>query len=717
MREGGSEQSIMSLVESSNVEQENKRPKSARAKKEREPSVLENINELAETHADRRGLGFGAAHIENDLLEAGVITSKQKNVLDAHIAKTTENKGENFSFRNMLNRLTGLIKSEEELAMEARRELDRAGLLHNLVVDGIIPREDYLEFLATRARDPEAAKYKEKELFKGECERLSSLTETEFFRNYRPLINFDSETYQRAFASYKEGDYEIALRNLRGALSTNFFLRPSPARVEKMREAGLLGESEIKELVEADLFIANSDMITRIGDKSRAFGQLGFLKAIGKVNDAGYKEYLEEIKKNYGRAASRSEWRDSPIKPDTIFTQGEELAAIRRAPAKERAAKLKEFKEKLSWQKEGFMVIQTELIKFIRRDPDASLGMLYEYVRDSAPKYGLTEEQKEIAKKILAEYTHKHEAVRAIRKEHPDDRELYQILFGAAPKGKIEIIEGPMTLYFRCHDVEDYARIRQHIFNPDQEPTRQDIEKADTSGGVSIDFAPTPELRGTIIAENAKGRLLDHFTVPVLRHEEQHAIKRLFAEQYEVACLWEALEVIKQTGKVENRANILRLFTKRYLRRAREYGGEERAKDEILAYFKGGNKQPSEILETLILSEEKGGLYDYFAERKEGFKEIVLNALKMENPSKKISDEELKIIDKSMGEVFGSEYRALLKDGIDAFVILREHGYSTEEAKNFLIMEPLRKWGKTVARALKAKELREKLAYKRSSSK
>lgn len=706
MREGGFEQPVVPPTESLDRRQEKERSESARAKKEREPSVLEKINELAETSADRRGLGFGAAHIENDLLEAGVITSKQKNAFDAYIAKTTGNKGESFSFRNMVSRLSsGLVKSEENLAMEARRELDRAGLLHNLVADGDISREDYLKLLETRARDPRAAEREEKELFKLKCEQLSSLTETEFFKDYKNLFHFDSETYQRAFASYKEGDYYIALWNLRSALSTNFFLQPSPARVEKMREAGLLEESEMKELVNVDPLTANSDMTTRIRDKSHTLGQLGFLRATGKINDAEYTEHLEEIKKIYGRAASQSEWRDSPIKPGTTFTPEDELQAIRRAPAKERAVKLEKFKEKLAWQKQGFAVIQTELIKFIRKTPDASLGMLYEYVRDLSPKYGLTEEQKEIAEKILTEYTHKHEAVRAIRKEYPDDRELYQNLFGVAPKGEIEIIEGPMTLYLRCHDIEDYARIYRHT-NSDQNPSQQDIEIADMSGGVSIGTAPTPELMGTIIAENAKGRPLNHFTVPILRHEEQHAIKRLFVEHYEVARLWEALEAIEQTGKVENRADMLKLFTKRYLRRGREYNGEERAKDEILAYFKGGDMQPSQILETLTLSREKGGLYDYFTEKKEGFKEVILDALKMGDPSKKVSDEELKTIDESMGEVFGSEYRALLKDGIDAFVMLREHGYSTEKAKNFLITEPLRKWKRTVERMLEAKDSR-----------
>ena len=108
-----------------------------------------------------------------------------------------------------------------------------------------------------------------------------------------------------------------------------------------------------------------------------------------------------------------------------------------------------------------------------------------------------------------------------------------------------------MTLYFRCKDIKDYARITSGKFSPEMNPTSHDIKYAKRTGGIAISGSLIPKLDGAIIAENS-GFLGYHFK-PLIesentrKHEEQHAIKRLFEEKVSKDIAWERFENAKST--------------------------------------------------------------------------------------------------------------------------------------------------------------------------
>lgn len=378
-----------------------------------------------------------------------------------------------------------------------------------------------------------------------------------------------------------------------------------------------------------------------------------------------------------------------PIKRGESFSPEEEIQDILTLPKEERREKLKEFKEKLAYQKEGMGKIQEQVIQFIREKPDASIGQLFELVRDFGPSYGFTEEQKEVARSMLQEYATKHNAIREVRKETPNDDELYGRLFGAMPQGKVEIIEGPMTLYFRCHDPVDYARIHSQAFIEGRSVSETDIYAANMSGGVSIETSKIPALSGTIIAENSKGKQFGPFEESILRHEEQHAIRLVFNNINDLNFVKSSLAGYHELEHADASKERMVLL-ERNLKTIRNNVGE-RAKNEILAYFKQNAYSPQEILDILKKPAAEGGLYDYLAHSKD-FLENKLTKL--------LGEENRELIQNSIRNVLEIQYRNLLDDGVHSFQNLIHAGCNRDQAIAILIKEPLPKWEKAVKRLL-----------------
>jgi hypothetical protein len=401
------------------------------------------------------------------------------------------------------------------------------------------------------------------------------------------------------------------------------------------------------------------------------------------------------------------------------FNPSQELENVRKAPKAERKEKLAEFKEDLARQQQGLAKVQELMIAVVRENPDMQLPELMEEVERLSVAVGMHDNQKRVAETVLQQYVEKHHAVREIRQQFQEDRELYHALFGLYPRGKIEIIEGPMTLYVRCYDLGDYTLIHSQKFLDTRNWSNEDEKQAKMSGGVSIGTSLIPGLGGTIIAENASkfgaGNSVlhtdgtseqrygfDHASEnekqrsrAIHEHEEQHAIKRLFAEP---------IRKIKFNGPEgyfstdEDR--------EKYFRWLRDTG-EEHARDEILAYFKDGT--PGETAVSFLMKpEHEGGLYDYFAgERKEavdlmrGNQDPVTYLLAGDQG---FSMEEKINLLKILHKVFTEEYEQLLKEGVAACERLVASGWSKDRVIGLLIHEPLSNWKNVVGRLLKAKK-------------
>ena len=398
-------------------------------------------------------------------------------------------------------------------------------------------------------------------------------------------------------------------------------------------------------------------------------------KDTGRLLEQAYWEAVKEGSVEH-HIEPKTETAEPPIGSDEIFNPEKELAEIKTIPKEERKQKLQEFKEKLAYQKEGLARTQEELTKTIRENPDITWSELNGKYLDLLIKYGAdTEENITKTEKILARYWWKHKSIKKAREQFADDNKLFEAMFGRFPRGKIEVIEGPVTLYFRCHNIKDYALISGQTFLYNRDPSWSERKAARAQGGVSISSSLIPNLQGTIIAERAKGNF-GNFQKSTYIHEEQHAIKRLFDER-----------PIKKLRIYETGTSLAEQF-----RIKRERMAELQVKDEILAYMKEGPWNPKQVFNFLTTSGKNGGLYDYLAEDK---KELI--ALHSKNKS---SDEKKKIIE-TVKQVFETEYRELIRNGIRSFQDLIDNGYTTEQTVALLNAEPLAKWPKVVRRLTK----------------
>ena len=354
--------------------------------------------------------------------------------------------------------------------------------------------------------------------------------------------------------------------------------------------------------------------------------------------------------------------------------------------------RLANYKKNLLEQKNKIADIQIDIKKSIIQNPDVGVDELMEEVYLKASGAKMTEYQIEAFRNGIEEYIKKHQAVESNRRKYPVDEKLFATCFGRTPKGDIEIIKGPMTLYFRCHDLEDYAMIHEQKFNQNDEITDADKVRSNLSAGVSISSCNVDNLRDCINAENARGRSLEKNddATSMYIHEEQHKIKRLFKDEAVKQDLMNAME----KAPINEKTKIL----DDYLRTKREVF-ENRAKDEILAYFKDGTNL-GELQKIILNTKEQGGLYDYYGEwySKDGV------------------NEKTNLINEGAGEyfinyhffkIFRNEYgKDIVIPAIQSIWYLRNQGWKDEKVLNLMINEPLAKWPKLVKRIEEGNEKR-----------
>jgi hypothetical protein len=169
-----------------------------------------------------------------------------------------------------------------------------------------------------------------------------------------------------------------------------------------------------------------------------------------------------------------------------------------------RAERLVNFKENLIRQKEGIAMAIKDLREAVESTPEATAESLLAWVQILAPRYKFTRDQVSLFKYAIEQYQEKHTAVEKYRAMYPNDANLFEACFGKKPKGKIEIVKGPMTLFFRCFDRDDYAFVNSFYKHHGDETKIQpeDVTRANDSAGVAISRVKIEELAGVVTAEN-----------------------------------------------------------------------------------------------------------------------------------------------------------------------------------------------------------------------
>lgn len=378
----------------------------------------------------------------------------------------------------------------------------------------------------------------------------------------------------------------------------------------------------------------------------------------------------------------------SSISPGEVFNPEEELEKIRIAPKKEKREMLEDYKKNLAYQKEGLAYMQVELLDVIMGNPDVDIDKLDEVREEYSSWYRLTKEQNLTTFRAEQKYIENHKAIKDVMEWYHDDKDNTQIfkdMFGREPLGKIELIQGPMTIYLRIHNFDDYTFVYSGgYFQKDNKTQKEILERSFSTMGAKLDsdFADKKfdKIKGVVIIENARGKEFGKKEKIVFVHEQRHVINELLDKH-------EGITFNLQKAKEATTANEQNIELKRGFRYVRGVY-EALAKDEILAYLEDGS-DGEDIKKDLTALKEQEGVYDYFSIKKE---ELINYSVKH------LGEEKRDLIEQTTEDVFVKEYRKLINDGVDTFTKLREEGYSKEEAIALLHHEPFSKWGKLLRR-------------------
>ena len=385
---------------------------------------------------------------------------------------------------------------------------------------------------------------------------------------------------------------------------------------------------------------------------------------------------------------------------NSIFVQGEafdarlEFKKIILLPKKERQKTLDEFRKKYLRQKIGIALLQVRVLDLIRRDPDLSTEELCSEAKELGNNYGLNSNHLEQIAEIIASYGEARKAIMDFRDQYPNDRDLYRVLFGRDPIGRVKVFCGPIILHFHCNNLEDYTRIFFNLFYSVQEVTEDQKRIADLSVGVFLRNAPFESLIGTITAEKLSWlkrleRMIPGWlSISVYDHEEQHAIYSLLSdvfldgweyEQRELCLAKELRSLRTQLKEVQSEQARLVLSVLYYLQVATKNALED-ARDEILASLIGG-RNPGGIFEKLIVVDVDGEYYDFFYR----------SYSKLEKEISSYPEASKNFIIQAMRDT-RMKYINILWRSLGAVKKIKKMGFSTKELVALLTWEPVIRW-------------------------
>lgn len=263
-------------------------------------------------------------------------------------------------------------------------------------------------------------------------------------------------------------------------------------------------------------------------------------------------------------------------------------------------------------QKIGVAKILARLDKILLDNSELDHQATDNIIDEMSDELKITPDQTELLKGGVAQYFEKHEAIASSITKFKESfgsawqREFFKYCFGKYPEGNIDLREGPMTIYWLCESLDDYAL----ACNEEPEEAKESFGKRKSL----LDDQPE-ELRGTMILEysghpqhmassmdqrSKKSKITE-------THEQQHVIFDMLKDELNYEPLnFDGLDANSSLAEVK-------VAVKRYLQ-FRRLEIERSAKNEIMAYWRDGERSIEEIKDLIL---EKGGSYDHRGEHNE----------------------------------------------------------------------------------------------------
>src|SRR3989304_774097 len=358
-----------------------------------------------------------------------------------------------------------------------------------------------------------------------------------------------------------------------------------------------------------------------------------------------------------------------------------EFEKLKQTPKKERRHAVGAFKERLMAQREESAMAEDELLAVFRKNPDDSNANILSSVNKRIAGHGLSEAEQKFYRDTAEEMIARRILLKKIRKENPENRQLFKKLFGFSPAGAIRIEVGPLNLRVIIETLNDFARIRGGGYLKNRPSTKREREDAVFIGGHTLNSTHVPGLDHAVILINRSEQtkeIMEEADVNmsyrgILAHEEQHVVNEFITEKKIAAYLGGIahLEAGGTDGELIKAALLL----------TRKYEIEWKFKNEVLAFVRGGTRF-DDIKEQLL---DDRGAYstDYcFAVVRRGLKRALGDSFAGQKD----------LIELLIKKILGSELRRIKKRALDAVEALWKQGLSREHIVSLLQSEPLFRW-------------------------
>ena len=212
----------------------------------------------------------------------------------------------------------------------------------------------------------------------------------------------------------------------------------------------------------------------------------------------------------------------NPIKDGEVFDPEIEVSKILKTPTSERKNLLRQFKEKMDFQKNGLSEMQKLILREIMENPDISQRELLIKTEPFVDKFGFSEGQIERIHNSITSYESMHDAVSGFVSENPSSKQACKKLFGIEPEGEVEMMVSPMTIHFRFHDFMDFVRAK--CDNPNSRlQVNKEAEQSIGINGLHFYRDSFGKLKNSIVLENISERSGEAIN-RTSSHELQHAI-------------------------------------------------------------------------------------------------------------------------------------------------------------------------------------------------
>ncbi len=353
-----------------------------------------------------------------------------------------------------------------------------------------------------------------------------------------------------------------------------------------------------------------------------------------------------------------------------VFDAQEELKNLKNYHGEDGLKKLKEFKERLRFQKIGLAKIESKILDCLENNTNFGEKELFGLIADDIKKFALNDNQIKALENVIKDLFLKNKNINLLVSDCKDEggkvagEKVYEKLFGKKPEGKISLIINSYCIYFCPDDNRDFCYVVSGAYKKHRSLNKKDMEHSRTDGGVKLDSYPRKRLNGLIAIQNADFFENPNISDSIIAHERKHVINKIIAQNFNMPEndeIFRKYENLKKENKIKNKTQEEEFI----LLSSENLDIEKRIKDEICAYFKGG--ATSKKISKMILGE--GTLYDY------GY-------------NYNLGD----------GDEFDLEYLNLVEDAIISFSEFLNRGYQVDEIISFLLPEPINKWPKILKR-------------------